>query len=268
MSETVEIKDIRLVIKIDNKQPVELVDLTKSLFSIASQFSSYAEKNGSHKLEREAKLYVKEIKSGSVIVELVELATVGMIPFVENINTVLGFGEYCKKAYDFLLKGEGESPELNQTDYKELSAILSPIAKDKASQINFSTTINGNVNFNFNLDSTQSNAVQNIVKRELDFLKLPEQQDNKHEKVVMTWFQARGNIKSKSGNKGLIEEISKKELNVIFEDDNVKEKMLHSDINPFTTAFVVDVMILNINGKPSIYKIFKLHEYFELNEEE
>ena len=43
MSETVEIKDIRLVIKIDNKQPVELVDLTKSLFSIASQFSFYAE---------------------------------------------------------------------------------------------------------------------------------------------------------------------------------------------------------------------------------
>ena len=48
MSETVEIKDIRLVIKIDNKQPVELVDLTKSLFSIASQFSSYDEKNGTH----------------------------------------------------------------------------------------------------------------------------------------------------------------------------------------------------------------------------
>lgn len=267
MSEIAEVKDIRFVIKIDNKNPVELVDLTKSLFSLASQFSSYVEKNGNHKEEREAKLYVKEIKSGSVIVELVELATVGMIPFVENVNTVLGFAEYCKKAYNFLLKGEGKKPELTQSDYKELSAIVNPIAKDKASQINFSTTINGNVNFTFNLDSTQSNAVQNIVKRELDFLKVPEQQDDKFEKVVMTWFQARGNIKSKSGNKGIIEELNKKELNVIFEDDNVKEKMLHSDINPFTTAFVVDVKILNINGKPSIYKITNFHEHFEITEE-
>lgn len=267
MTEIAEVKDVRLIIKIDNKNPVELVDLTKSLFSLASQFTSYVEKNGNHKEEREAKLYVKEIKSGSVIVELVELATVGMIPFVENVNTVVGFAEYCKKAYNFLLKGEGKKPELSQTDYKELSAIVNPIAKDKASQINFSTTINGNVNFNFNLNSTESNAFQNIAKRELDFLKIPEQQDDKFEKVVMTWFQARGNIKSKSGNKGVIEELNKKELNIIFEDDNVKEKMLHSDINPFTTAFVVDVKIINVNGKPTIYKIIHLHEYFDITEE-
>jgi hypothetical protein len=267
MTEIAELKDIRLVIKIDNNNPVELVDLTKSLFSLASQFSNYVEKNGNNKLEREAKLYVKEIKSGSVIVELVELASVGMIPFLENVNTVVGFAEYCKKTYNFLLKGEGKKTELTQSDYKELSAIINPIAKDKASQINFSTTINGNVNFNFNLDSTQSNAVQNIVKRELDLLKLPKQQDDKFEKVVMTWFQARGNIKSKSGNKGVIEELNKKELNVIFEDDKVKEKMLHSDINPFTTVFVVDVKILFINDKPSIYKIINLHEYFDITEE-
>ena len=38
MSEIAEVKDIRFVIKIDNKNPVELVDLTKSLFSLASQF--------------------------------------------------------------------------------------------------------------------------------------------------------------------------------------------------------------------------------------
>ena len=117
------------------------------------------------------------------------------------------------------------------------------------------------------MNSTQSDAIQNISKRELDFLKLPELQDDYFEKVVMTWFQARGNIKSKSGNKGFIEELHKKEMNVIVEDDNVKEKMLHSDTNPFTTAFEVDAKILNVNGRPAIYKITKLHEYFEINEE-
>jgi len=50
-----EIKDIRLIIKIDNKQPIELVYLTKSLFSLASQFSNFVEKNGKNQVEREAK---------------------------------------------------------------------------------------------------------------------------------------------------------------------------------------------------------------------
>jgi hypothetical protein len=42
--------------------------------------------------------------------------------------------------------------------------------------------------------------------------------------------------------------------------------MLHSDINPFNTAFVVDVKIQTIQDKPAAYKIVKLHNYFDINE--
>lgn len=119
---------------------------------------------------------------------------------------------------------------------------------------------------NFNLDSTQSNAIQNIVKRNLNVLKQPEIEDSVYEKVVLTWFQARSDIKSKKGNKGVIESINKKELNVIFHDDSIKEEMLHGDINPLTTAFVIDVKIENLNGKPAIYRIMKLHEYFDIEQ--
>ena len=50
----------QLVIKIDNNNPVELVDLTKSLFSLASQFSNYVEKNGNKWL---AKGYINYLYS-------------------------------------------------------------------------------------------------------------------------------------------------------------------------------------------------------------
>ena len=90
-------KDIRLIIEINNKQPLELLDLTKSLVALASQFNSYVSKNGDSKENREAKLYVKEIRSGSVILELIELATIGVIPFLENVNTVIGFADYISK---------------------------------------------------------------------------------------------------------------------------------------------------------------------------
>lgn len=258
--------DIRLVIKIDNKRPIELFDLTKSLVSLAMQFNSFVEKYADSKENREAKLYIKEIKSGSVILELVELATVGMIPFIENTNTVIQFAQYCKRAINYFLKNEGNKPELTPTDFKEFSTILNPVAKDNGSQFNMSTTINGNVELHVNLNSTETNALQNIFKQELDQLKLPEQLDEIKPSVLMTWFQARNDLKSQIGNKGVIEELSKKPLNITFENEEIKDIMLHGDLNPFNTAYVVDVKIQTIQDKPAAYKVVKLHDYFDINE--
>lgn len=44
--------------------------------------------------------------------------------------------------------------------------------------------------------------------------------------------------------------------------------MLHGDLNPFTTAYVVDVKIQNVQEKPVAYKIIKLHRYFEIEEDD
>jgi hypothetical protein len=261
-------QDIRLIIKIENKKPIELFDLTKSLVSLANQFDSYTSKNGDCKENREAKLYVKEIKSGSVILELIELATAGMIPFVENANTIIGFAQFCKKTLNYFLKNEGDKPELSPTDFKEFSTILTPVAKDNGSQFNLSTTINGNLELHLNLNSTETNALQNIFKKEIEQLKIPEQINELQQSVLLTWYQARNDIKSKIGNKGVIEELSKKPLNITFENEEIKAEMLHSDINPFNTAYVVDVKIQTIQEKPAAYKVIKMHEYFDINEDE
>ena len=100
----------------------------------------------------------------------------------------------------------------------------------------------------------------------LEQLKIPEQLDDTITSVLLTWFQARNDNKSNVGNKGIIEDISKKPLNITFESDEIKEKMLHSDINPFNVAYVVDVKIQTIQEKPAAYKIVKLHNHFDLNE--
>lgn len=261
-----EIQDVRLILKIDNKQPIELMDLTRSLVALASQFDKHVSKNGDSKENREAKLYVKEIRTGSVIVELIELATVGLIPFAENVNTILDFAVYLKKATGYFLDKSADKPELVPSDYKELSAIINPIARDNGSQLNLSTTVNGNVELHLHLNSIESNAIQNNLKRELEILKLPETVENIYERVIMTWWQARSDIKSKIGNKGVVEEISEKPMNIVFESDELQAEMLHSDINPFKSAFVVDLRIQNIQGIPRVYKILKLHEYFELDD--
>lgn len=258
-------KDIRLIIEIHNKQPLELLDLTKSLVALASQFNSYASKNGDSKENREAKLYVKEIRSGSVILELIELATIGVIPFLENVNTVVGFADYMKTAYNFFLGKSDKKPELEPTDFKELSQIVNPVANDNGSQMNVSTTVDGNLELHLHLDSLQSNAIQNVFQKEIKNLKLPEVQDEVQTSALLTWYQARNDMKSSVGNKGTIESLSKKAMNITFDDDNLKDKMLHGE-NPFTTVFVVDVKLQNVGGKLVAYKVVKLHESFEIED--
>jgi len=263
-----QIQDIRLVIKIDNKRPIELLDLTKSLVSLATQFNSYVAKNADSKENSEAKLYIKEIKSGSVILELIELATIGVIPFIENTNTIIEFAKYIKSVLNYFIKNEGEKPELSAPDCKDFSAIINPIAKDNGSQIIISPTINGNVVFNFGVNSLESNALMNMMNQEVSRMKLPEQNDEIKQSVLLTWFQARNDMNSQTGNKGVVEELSKKPLNITFDDEEIKQQMLHSDSNPLITAFVVDVKIQTVQDKPVAYKIMRLHEQFAINNEQ
>lgn len=260
-------QDIRLVVEIKNDQPLELIDLTKSLSSLANEFASYVTRHGDSAQNRAAKLYVKEIKTGSVICELIELATVGVLPFAENMNTIIGFGEYVSKAYNYFLGKNNEKPQgLTQSELKELSQIVNPIAKDNGSQINLSTTINGNVELHLHLSSIEANAVQNVIEREIEQYKQSETAKDIKTKVVLTWFQARNDMQATTGNKGTIEEVSQRPLNIIFEDDALKEKMLHGTANPFNTAFVVDVKLQIVQGSVVAYKVIKLHETFELDQ--
>lgn len=50
---------------------------------------------------------------------------------------------------------------------------------------------------------------------------------------------------------------------MIFADDEIKTKMLATDPNPFKLAFVVDVSVDTVSGKPALYKVLHLHEWFE-----
>ena len=57
-----------LRIRICNSRSVELFDLTKSLFSAAAEYKIFIGKNYKVTEKEEAILYVREIKSGSIII--------------------------------------------------------------------------------------------------------------------------------------------------------------------------------------------------------
>ena len=265
MTKEPTITETSLILKIENKRPIELITLTKSLISVSNQFSDFVTREGNSKEEREAKLFIKEIKSGSVIIELIEYATACTIPFIENINTIIGFAENLKRAINYYATDTGEKPDTTINNLKDISTIINPIAKDKGSQMFIQTTVNGNVSLTININSNEANAAQNKIKQEIIDLKFEEPQNDTIERVALKLYQARSDIKTNTGNKGIIEELNEKPLNLIFENDETKEQILQAEINPLKSIFVVDAKIINVDKKPTIYKILKLHECFEID---
>lgn len=258
-----------LVVDFKNVQAVELVELTKSLCALNSQFKSFAQKEGCTTEQTEAKLYVSKIVKGSIIVELVEYASVALLPvIVEHPDLVISFSKYIKEVFDYFVSGKGEKPELSVADLKDIAALVSPTAKDDGATLSISARDNGNNNF-YNciiVSSLESNAMQNKTKREISEMSVIENNDGVHEKEIMIFKQTRKGDDDKKGTKAKIDNLNDNYLNVVFEN-GLKDTMLESTgVNPLRTAYVVDVSIQTVQNKPFAYRVIRLHEMIEIDD--
>lgn len=256
-----QMAEAKLTIKIENKRPVELNDFTDSFSSLGNQYYKFLSESDDFSLKPETKLYIKEIKSGSIIAELSDLVPL-IIPFVENSNSVIEFTGFLKKGFNYFLGKIDEKPkEFDLKDCNNFNNIIKPVAKDNGSNIVFTGDFNfGDITINMNLNSIEANAIQNGILREKEKLKEPEKR--KESKVLFYWDSAKYDDKSKAIDRGFIDSIYGSALKVIFDDQTTKSKMLDVEENPFHLAYIVDVEVLEIKNIPSVYKILSLYEAF------
>lgn len=251
--------ETKLTIEIKNRQPVELLDLTNSFMSLADEYRRFVQTQEVVTYADDVRLYIKEIRSGSIITDLVALSAAGL-PFAEHTVTILDFSKYMYKAYAFLTGKSQDRPPLSKPNLVNMMRIVDPIARDSASQMNVSTVVNGNVNLTINIGSIEANAAQNAASRELKAMKEPS--SGFHDQVVLYWYQARNDLSATTGDRAIIESINAGAIKTIFGLPELKAKMLR---DPFSHAYLVDVYVETVGGKPVLYKISAIHDNIELN---
>lgn len=261
-----EIQSVVLNIEIKNNEPLELTELTKSLISLSNQYNRHSESNGYSESERNAKLYVKKIETGSVLLDLIEFGSASVLPFIESTNTIVSFAQFLKDSATYFLQSKGDKPELTIQDCKDLSQIVSPIAKDSSSQLNVNVTVNGDMNNFLSLNSNESNALQNILKQEIKE-KQELQNGDVIENALMVFSQTKNKISGKGGNKVVIDDaLPNKAINLIIPDKKMKRQIIKGSDNPNNFSFQVDVKIKTADGKISAYEILKFHDKFPLDD--
>jgi hypothetical protein len=248
------VTESELTIEIKNVHPIELGDFTQSLLSVAEEFRRVSFEDP-EVAAADVKLYVTEVRTGSITATLLALAPQAL-QLLSYANSVLTFYKHVKAAVDYLSGTTADKPNLDKVSLQNIANIVEPIAKDRGSQMNF-----GHVGqLVINIDYPKANAIQNAARREIALLNEPV--SGVHEKVLFYWFQARADTKSKSGDRGIIESITRQPVKTIFANDIIKAQMMMESENPFKEAYIVDVGVETIRERPSLYKIISLHEKF------
>lgn len=162
------------------------------------------------------------------------------------------------------LNGTLDKPpkDVTKQDLKQWSNILEPVAKDHGSQLNFTVSNGGQVINQIFINSEQANAAQNAIRREIGLLDEPD--DHMQRKRVMTWYQTKFDDSSQTGNKAVIESISKSPVKVIFENKAVKKALMagNPQLNkPWNElAYIVDVKVQTVQGIPKVYTVINYYE--------
>ncbi|MBY8169711.1 hypothetical protein KW539_07285 [Vibrio fluvialis] len=271
MSNIIEIDfSQKLEITIDNRLPVGLEDLSLSLLSFNKQFHKFVESETDALTDVGSELLIKEVRKGSIVVELVSQAA-PIVPLIWEGGSLAQWASVVQDTCNWLLGNTNQPPkEMTKQDLQEWNKIVEPIAKDHGSQMNINVSDGGKVINQFILNSTQAAAIQNRICRLVEDIDTP--QENKHLKKVMYWYQTKFDPNSDTGNKAIIDDISKSALKVIFENNALKEAMLHPDPSlgkPWQElAFVVDVEVQTVRGKPKMYNVLNYYPEYTFDPDE
>ena len=249
-------KNMKLLIEIDNSEPLQLSTFCQSMEGIAAEYRQFIQDNKIDIESCEQHIYVEKITQGCFLVELAALVS-STYPLIEQANAILEFGGHLKMIFDWAMN-KGERPEqLTPAMLKNASNILEPIAIDPKAQFNLQVTDNkGDVHIYLHGDNALAGLAQNNINRELRLLK--ERDDNTLHNTPLYWSST-ADAQSKAQDRAIIPAVSSKPVRVKFEDKTLKEKMILNEEYPYHKIFLVDVLVEYIDEEPVIYKILRLN---------
>jgi hypothetical protein len=249
-----------LTVELKYERPLALADVTTSLNALAKEYSQWLAMSDTSAVSNGVELYVESMRSGSIITNLTAMAPLAL-PFIENTMTVVEFAKFLKVSATALLGRRRSVAELPRHTYENWCDIVEPVAKDGGSQLNVSTVINGDVNIHLHVGTVEANAIQNTARRHLAADKIAA--TGIHDSAVLYLYQARYDPKSNAGDRGVIESISPDPVRLIFASDGLKSAVLTARDNPFKHAYVVDVQVETIKGRPILYRVLAIHDVID-----
>lgn len=254
-----------LQLKIDNKQDLDLQEFNNAVQSLGNQYYSYLKASNTKQIKSTHKLYIKEVRKGSIIIELCEKAP-ELLPAI--VPCIVEFSGYITNAMDWLI---GKTPEIRhqlaKKDFLDFKNLFQLAANLKGNSIGFVGINFGTVKVDHQYNDIEAGAGQNKCLREIEAINEIEPESFIKEHVELELYQARNSNLSKAGSMGIIKDISDKPKVLSYANERLRYDLTKAEDNPFNFTYTVDVQVKLKDGKNNYedhrniqeYEILKLH---------
>ncbi len=244
--------DHSIIIEYKNTAPVELVEFTKSLSAIGDQFKRFVAEEGG--IDPETRLFVKEIRPGSIIAELVELGKAAN-DLWEARDYIAPFLPMIQEATESILHLTPKAKQLDRATIRNVANIYAPITAQSGAAVNIIDNRGGNTNIVLQVTPPQASAIAYNAQHLLNS-QFPDEHHFSNEPMVL--FQLRDAPPGKTGDFGIIDHFSQKPKKLTFASDAVKEAILHENGHPFEAIFWVNGVVKTAGGSVAAYLIHEL----------
>lgn len=265
--------DDRLEVHFTVEKPVEVLELTQALAGIARSYERVLKKKGYDSLEDEHyRLYLTEIKKNCVFAELAAY-TATSLPLVYALDYHNSFADFASYLNSYIRYFQGKSAAVaekiidpTRSETKDFVEVLRLAASsERGCELRFEHVElkkgKRRSKTKFEYSSKEVNEALEGAEKKLASFDLEAQEIRKNvvlEIAVVDRKRSKGGIRSLE--KGVIAEISKKELKVSWES----ELDGHRAKDPETTLkgmeFLVDVQVVrNSKNKLRLYRVLNLH---------
>ncbi|MBR1174883.1 hypothetical protein JQ617_13015 [Bradyrhizobium sp. KB893862 SZCCT0404] len=265
-----------IILNIQTQRPIQLDDFVSAFSSIASQYERFVRAQYPE-LSGDAKIFVREVRAGSIEADLIPWAMQGLSAVVNVIEQIQIVEKFVKTYGGILGKylNGGKEADASRGDLKDFMGAVSAIANDPKGRSTLQAVAyeDGKKKIKAALvfDTTQAREAQKQIEDQRLLLESSSSAD--HQRVLMTFKQS--NVKDsvmgkRTGERVAIEDISPRDLPLIYASELAEQRIKHevreADENVYKKGFIVDVNVQLVGGRPAGYRVTNLHQVIDLPE--
>jgi hypothetical protein len=264
-----------ITLTLKHSEPIEIGDFVSAFVGIANQYEKFL-KTTFPDLSPNAQMFVRDVRHGSIEVDIVGTGLV-MLQTMEHLNTMRDFCEfYGKRIAAYFMPG-GREAAATKGDIKDFMGAVAAIARDPEASATLQSAHfeDGKAQQRVALTFDTQQARQALEQLEQHKREIEHLSGAGHPRVLMVFSQS--NVKDvelgkRSGERVIIEAISKKELPIVYSSEiaeqRIKYEIREASDNVYKKGFEVDVNVESRAGKPIAYRIVTLHQVIDLPDDE
>lgn len=262
----------RIVVVIENSEPIDLLDFTSSLTGLAKEHEARMRADNPGLDIEETRLLIMEVRKGSIIMEMLP-AFAPIVSTMEITNTAVSFVEHLTHLAERLRKPGGRLEDPTTAQLKNLTDTVQAVVRDSTGRLSIEARYkNGKVLQELIIEKDDAITIEaNSVaqRRELEQAKsVP------YPRVLMRLHQSSVEnlrIGKRTSEKGIVESIDATPRPLIYASDlagqRIKDEISKADGNPFQKGFVIDLDVETVGGRPRVYRVVEVYDIIDLDED-